>query len=155
MKNFPLETVKAVKEFYEAIDNRNEAPDEKKSQNYYEALAKHVKIERERIGGQNWVLSQAVSSRKYREAMKKILGPNCYFITLGLSSGTQNQRLQNRYKHLQEDQRNKVLEFLTDVEKNFEPAALDEKNGKHIVVTPDLDQKAVVQKILDTIKSFE
>ena len=155
MKDFPLETVKAVRTFVTELKSKETPPDEKICQNYYAALAKHVKFEHERIGGKNWVVSEVVHSRIGRDLIKNILGPKCFFITLSLSLETKIQRLENRYKHFNEEQRKTMIDYQLKKESTFEPATTDEKNAKHIVVTPDLDQNAVVLKILEVIKSFE
>ena len=154
LKDWPLIIIEATKAYTSEL-KQNKAPNEEISKAHYEVLAKHVKLEKERIGGQNWVLSQAVTSRKHRDLIKTILGPKCIFVTLTLSPETRNQRLQKRYAHLEQEKRLWTLEFLTNVEKNFEPAAFDEENAQNIMITPELDQLAVVQKILEVYKSFE
>ena len=77
---YPIEAVKAS-QIYRKFLSLNQEPDEPSSLAYYEQLAKIVKHEWHRIGGQNWLVSQCVPTRKSRELIKKII-PDCIFVTL-------------------------------------------------------------------------
>ena len=145
----------AVRTFVTQLKTKETPPDETVCQNYYAALANHVKYEHARIGGENWVVSEVVHSRIGRDLIKSILGSKCFFITLSLSLEAKIQRLENRYKHFNAEQKRTTIDYQLKKESTFEPATPDEKLAEHIVVTPDLDQKAVVQKILQIMKSFE
>ena len=154
LKNYPKKTIKAVREFHTKLKFTKRQPDEKTSQAYYEAFAKHVKLEHERIGGKYWVVSQVVPSENYRDLVRKILGPKCFFINMSLSSETQRQRLKQRYKHLQKDHRKEFIKIRNKSGQSFEHAGPDEKNAQEIVITPDLSKEDVIQKILNIVKSF-
>ena len=53
-------------------------------------MAKDIKVQKERIGG-NFVVAQAVTSRDMRDHIRKIL-PDCTFITLSMTPETQVSR---------------------------------------------------------------
>ena len=150
-----MEMVKASRAFVKELVLKEKEPDDEMVKAYYEAMSKHIKLEHERIGGENWVVSEVASTRKCRNVARNILGPKCFFITLSLNQAAQRQRLENRYKHLHEEQREKMIEYQIKQQETFEPATPDEPNSEHFLITPELDQEDVVQKILDIIKSFK
>ena len=146
--------VKASRALVKELVLKEKEPDEEVAQAYYESMSRWIKLEHERIGGKNWVVSEVASTRKCRDVARNILGPKCFFITLSLSKEAQRQRLEKRYKHLHEVQREKMIEYQIKQQESFEHATPDEPNAKHILITPELDQEAVVQKILENIESF-
>ena len=150
---YPIEAVKAS-QIYRKFLSLNQEPDEPSSLAYYEQLAKIVKHEWHRIGGQNWLVSQCVPNRKSRELIKKII-PDCIFVTLTLSSEAQEQRLEKRLRHFLSEEKKGMMTMLTKAINSFEPAEKDEDRAVDVVITPDLDPNGVLNKILEAIKIFE
>ena len=146
--------VKANRIFCNALVMKEKEPDEEMGMAYYEALSRHIKLEHERIGGENWVVSEVAAQRKCRDVARRILGSKCFFVTLSLSEAAQRQRLEKRYSHFGNEQREKMITYQMKQLETFEPAASDEPNARHILITPDMDKNDVVQKILEIVKSF-
>ena len=59
---------------------------------FYTLLCDNIITERERVGG-DWVVAQAVPTRKLRELVRSILGPDLVFVVLDLEKGLQEERL--------------------------------------------------------------
>ena len=150
---YPIEAVEASQNYRKFL-SLNQEPDERSSLAYYEQLAKIVKHEWHRIGGQNWLVSQCVPTRKSRELIKDII-PDCIFVTLTLSSEAQEQRLEKRLGHFLSEQKKGMMTMLTKAIDSFEPASEDEDRAVDVVITPDLDPNDVLNKILEGIKIFE
>ena len=153
LKNYPKETVEAVVTFYETL-KKYQDPDEPTSLAYYGELAKNVKHEWERIGGQNWVVGQAVSTRKCRDLIKDII-PECIFVSLRVTPEVQLRRLEKRMGHLQKDQRDGIMSLLLKTLNTFEPTGEDEDRAVDVLISSDLSEDEVLEKVLDAIKMFE
>ena len=153
LKNYPMEVVKAVNDDIIAFTTGDYQIKEEVVLRYYEELAKNVKQEWQRIGGQNWVVGRFIPKRSYREAITKII-PGCIFVNLTLSSEAQAQRLENRYAHWQTHIKEKALARLTKGDcLKVDASGADEKNVVDLVITPDLDSNDVVNKILEVVKN--
>jgi gluconate kinase len=77
------------------------------------------------LGGK-MAVAQAIYSRKQREAMSKILGPECVFIVLNMSRDCQKKRIIARHG---EDMNENALAFLFKMAEMYEPAGEDEENA--------------------------
>ena len=62
----------------------------------YENMAKDISKQNKRLGGK-MAVAQALYSRKQRDSMRKILGPECVFIVLNMSSDCQKKRVMGRH----------------------------------------------------------
>merc|ERR1719414_990516 len=153
LKNYPKKAVEAVLTFYEILKKYQE-PDEESSLAYYGELAKNVDHEWKRIGGENWVVGQAVSTRKCRDLIKQII-PECVFVSLRVSPEVQLQRLERRMGHLQEDQKEGIMSLLVKTINTFEPVGQDEERAVDVLISSDLNENEVLDKILEAIKMFE
>ena len=60
-------------------------------------IAKDVSRQNKRLGG-NMAVAHAVFSRRQREAVRKILGPECTFIVLNMSKDCQKKRVIARHE---------------------------------------------------------
>ena len=153
LKNYPKEAVKAVLTYYEMIKKYQE-PDEASSLAYYGELAKNVKHEWQRIGGENWVVGQAVSTRKCRDLIKHII-PECIFVSLRVSPEVQLRRLERRMGHLQEDQKKGIMSLMVKTINTFEPVGQDEDRAADVFISSDLSENEVLDKILKAIQMFQ
>merc|ERR1711993_34931 len=153
LKNYPKKAVEAVLTFYEILKKYQE-PDEESSLAYYGELAKNVDHEWKRIGGENWVVGQAVSTRKCRDLIKQII-PDCVFVSLRVSPEVQLQRLERRMGHLQEEQKEGIMSLLVKTINTFEPVGQDEERAVDVLISSDLNENEVLDKILEAIKMFE
>ena len=62
-------------------------------------VAKDISKQNKRLGG-NMAVAHAVFSRRQREALRKILGPECVFIVLNMSRDCQKKRVIARYRNI-------------------------------------------------------
>ena len=156
LKDFSLETVKSVAVAFKNIKSMAEGKeyDEESIKQFYMNMATHVKQEKERIGGLNWVVAQAVPHRWLRDYMKQIMGPDCIFVVLSLSDETQAKRVEKRYANFDEGMKKWVTQFLQDAAKQYDKAGEDEENAVNVLITPDDNEQDVIEKILTAVKPY-
>ena len=66
----------------------------------------------------------------------------------GFPGETQKQRVSGR--HAEDDPR--VSEWLTSMQKGFEPVQPDEKDAYELIITPEMGKDDIALKVLDLIK---
>ena len=97
-------------------------------------------------------VAQAIYSRKQRDSMRKILGPECTFIVLNMSRECQKKRVTERHgEDANEDFMNMLIKFAA----MYEPAGEDEENAYNVEITEDMSREDVIQKILDIVDKLE
>ena len=62
----------------------------------YDQMSNHVMIQRKRLGG-DMAIAQAVFSRRQRDKLRKIIGPDLVFIVLNMTKECQMKRIQGRH----------------------------------------------------------
>ena len=114
-------------------------------------VAKDISKQNKRFGG-NMAVAQAIYSRKQRDSMRKILGPECTFIVLNMSRECQKKRVTERHgEDANEDFMNMLIKFAA----MYEPAGEDEENAYNVEITEDMSREDVIQKILDIVDKLE
>ena len=121
--------------------------DHEKVCKFYGAMCKNVKSEKKRIGG-NFVIAQAVPTRKIRDFIRNILGDSLLFVVLNMNREDQLERIKKRNGEEVEG----AIEAMTKSHKLFELAADNEENAINYQITKDLSRDDVVKKILGLIK---
>ena len=131
LKDFPLDTVKAVAGIIKDYNNFAEGKefDRENIKQFYMKVADHVKQEKERIGGLNWVVAQAVPHRWLRDYMREIIGPDCIFVVLSLSEEAQAKRVEKRYASFDEGMKKWILDLLKGMAKQYERKLVDILNS--------------------------
>ena len=100
----------------------------------YESMAKDISKQSKRLGG-NMAVAQAIYSRKQRDDMRKILGPDCVFIVLNMSNECQKKRVLGRHgDSMNED----FLNLMIKLARMYEPAGADEENAYNVEITEDM-----------------
>ena len=117
----------------------------------YNHMAADISKQNKRLGGK-MAVAQAIYSRKQREAMKKILGPECVFIVLNMSRECQKKRVIARHG---EGMNENALNFLIKMAEMYEPAGEDEENAYNVEITEDMNREDVIQKILKIVDNLE
>ena len=114
--------------------------------NYYTSLSENIKSEQKRIGG-NFAIAHAAATRKIRDHLRKILGPNVIFVVLYMSKEDQEARIRARHKNADHfvDRLIKMYDF-------YESAGEDEPNTIQCVITKDMSRDEVIQKITLLLK---
>ena len=141
-----LKTFEALWKFWD-LDSKGDVTNEESANPFYTMLAKDILSEKQKIGG-DWVVSQAVPTRKQRDIVKKEC--NATFIILTVSKKYQKQRLSGRHK----DEKH-VVQELASIYKLFESVQPDEKDAYELVITPEMSADDVLEKVLDLIKLIE
>ena len=82
-------------------------------------------------------VAQAIYSRKQRDYLRKILGPECVFIVLNMSNECAKKRIIGRHgDSLNEDFLDRMIKLVG----MFEPAGADEENAYNVEITEDMTQ---------------
>ena len=116
-----------------------------------EDMANDVLKQRKRIGG-DWSIAFAVFSRKQRDIIRKILGPDVIFVVLSLTKDCTKKRLASR--HGDSDVADKFTTRLLEFTKFYEKAGEDEENAFNIIIEEDMNADNVIDKVKDIIKTL-
>eukprot|EP00091_Calanus_sinicus_P006650 TRINITY_DN17357_c0_g1_i1.p1 TRINITY_DN17357_c0_g1~~TRINITY_DN17357_c0_g1_i1.p1 ORF type:complete len:132 (-),score=43.87 TRINITY_DN17357_c0_g1_i1:50-445(-) len=104
---------------------------------FYTLLCENIIQERQRVGG-DWVVAQAVPTRKLRELVRSFLGPDLVFVVLDLETGLQEERLKPREGSYD----------LKYFDMKYEAAHDDEENTIDLKITREMDLENVVDNIM-------
>ena len=120
---------------------------------WYTEMAKDILKEKKKIGG-SWAVAQAISSREFRDVIRKILGDQCIFVILKLSEETNAARLESRHADMDEDTKKTMVDMLNGMHKMYEPAGEDEDSAVDVEIGPDMDRAAVVKAVLEKVQKY-
>ena len=140
-----LETFPALEKLYSEDLPKGDNSNQESVFPFFKALSKDIASEKKKIGG-DWVVAFAAPTRKIRDVIKEEC--NAIFVVLTVSEETQKQRVSGR--HAEDDPR--VSEWLTSMQKGFEPVQADEKDAYELIITPEMGKDDIAQKVLDLIK---
>ena len=96
-------------------------------------------------------VAQAIYSRKQRETLFKIVGPDLIFVVLNLTKNCIKKRLEERHGDTLNDA---LMGMLLKVADMCEPAGSDEKNAYNVYITEDMTPDDVVQEITSIIEKM-
>ena len=116
-----------------------------------EDMANDVLKQRKRIGG-DWSIAFAVFSRKQRDIIRKILGPDVIFVVLNLTNDCTIKRLAGR--HGDGDNAEKFTNMLLEFHKFYEKAGEDEDNAFNIMIEEDMNTDNVIDKVMAIISTL-
>ena len=116
-----------------------------------EDMANDVLKQRKRIGG-DWSIAFAVFSRKQRDIIRNILGPDVIFMVLNLTKDCTKKRLASR--HGDSDVADKFTTRLLEFTKFYEKAGEDEENTFNILIEEDMNADNVIDKVMDIISTL-
>ena len=115
-------------------------------------VAKDISKQNIRFGG-NMAVAHAVFSRRQREALRKILGPECVFIVLNMSRECQKKRVIAR--HAKDTGMDGLIAMMIKFAELYEPAGEDEEGAHNVEITEDMNREDVIQKILEIVDTLE
>lgn len=107
-------------------------------EDFYTLLCENIVKERQRVGG-DWVVAQAVPTRKLRELVRSLLGQELVFVVLDLDEDLLQKKLKPRLGSYD----------IKYFDMKYEPAQLDEDNTVDLKITPDIELDIVVSSILE------
>ena len=135
------------KDFYLKL-SRNQELDELSGKYLYEYMCECIDYERKRIGG-DWVVAQAVPTRKLRDFIRKFLGNDIIFILLILEKETTKERL--KIRHGDGEMAKAMIDFCIKIESFYEPKGLEENNTFDVIITNDMTPNDVNKKIKEIV----
>ena len=116
-----------------------------------EDMANDILKQRQRIGG-DWSIAFAVFSRKQRDIIRKVLGPDVIFMVLNLTKDCTKKRLTAR--HGEGDLADMLNNTILELYKFYEKAGEDEENAFNIIIEEDMNADNVIDKVMDIIKTL-
>ena len=109
--------------------------------------AHDISKQRKRLGG-NWCVDFVVYTRKQRDDLRKILGPDLIFIVLNISKEYEEKRLKERGED------DGFIDFVLAIFQTSEAAGDDEENAYNVTITEDMSPNDVVKKILEIVNEI-
>ena len=143
MKGVTNELTKAIElrnEMMKTIEEDNADGSMEKFGEIGYITAKEIKKQKERIGG-DWAIAFAVLTRKQRDELRKILGPDLIFIVLNITLDCNNKRLMKR--HGDNENTKLMVKKFENMIKKYEVAGDDEENAFNITITDDMTPEDV------------
>ena len=117
----------------------------------YDQMSNHVMIQRKRLGG-DMAIAQAVFSRRQRDKLRKIIGPDLVFIVLNMTKECQKKRIQGRHGNSMPEE---FMVVLVKYAEMCEPAGDDEENAFNVTISEDMSKDDVVKKVLEIVNNLE
>ena len=118
----------------------------------YDQMSNHVMIQRKRLGG-DMAIAQAVFSRRQRDKLRKIIGPDLVFIVLNMTKECQVKRIKGR--HGDSPMLEEFMRVLVKYAEMCEPAGDDEENAFNVTISEDMSKDDVVKKVLEVVNNLE
>jgi len=115
---------------------------------FYSLMCENILHERKRLGG-DWVVAQAVPTRKLRDLIKSKLGPDLQFMVLNLDKDYQAERLKPRFDLLGKEFAELWMKMI------YEPAGDGEENAVDLKITREQSLDDVVQLIKDSLRNSD
>jgi len=112
-------------------------------------LAKDLIKQRKRLGG-DWAIAQAVFSRKQRDDLRNLIGPDLVFIVISMTKECQTQRIKKRHG----DNIGAYADAFIKMAELYEPVGEDEKNAYSLVVSDDMSVDDVLKKAKEIIEKL-
>ena len=113
-----------------------------KAAKFFIFMCKDIAREQKRIGG-DFAIAHAVPTREFRDHIKDQLGEKIFFAVLHMNKEDQFARLKAR--HGEEFEASEMMSKMYDL---YEPAADDEHNAIHVLITKEMTREDVVEKII-------
>ena len=126
------------------MSGQEKEPWDPKAQDMLKMICKGVEGQKKRLGG-DFAVAHVVFSRKSRDLCRKEC-PDIVFITLTMTEECQKKRLQKRHGDNKE-----MLDFLTKLFDELEPAGDDEENAYNIIISEDMSKEDVLNRVLEVI----
>lgn len=122
-------------------------------------MARDIKRQKQRIGGGDWAVAQAVMSRYQRDQLKEKLGPDLVFIVLNMTQSCQEKRIKARHGIDDNDNDSPAFDMIkkmmTKMFDLYQPAGHDEANAYNVDIDEFMTPDDVLNKVLDVIAQVE
>ena len=141
-----MEAVEASREFGKLLQTGRLKNVDDKMVPMITALSKDISQQRERLGG-DWSVAYAVFSRKQRQLLRELLGPDLVFVVLNMTKDCMVKRLRQRHG----DAAERFIKTFENFSQLYEPAGEDEAQAFNLDITEDMDKDHVLAKVLETI----
>ena len=144
-------TLKGMLEYYKFAEGK--MIDEELINACYVEMAKDILREKNRIGG-SWAVAQAVPKQSMRDTIRKVLGDQCIFVILSLSSDTNAKRIGVRHAEMDEASKKAVQDAMNNMHQLYEVAGENEENAVNVEIGPDMDKYQVAKEILQKVQKY-
>ena len=111
----------------------------------YDYMGMDIARQRKRLGG-NMAIAQAVFSRKQRDKLRSLIGPDLVFIVLNMTKECQSKRVRGRHG---DSFGTDFIDILIKYAELCEPAGDDEENAFNVSITEDMTRDDVLTQIMD------
>jgi len=108
-------------------------------------MCEDISRERQRIGG-DWAIASLAMNKEFRDIIRSFLGPDLVFIVLNMEREEVRERLMNRHRDHEG-----MVDMLMKITKLCEAATEDEDQAINVLVTKDMSQEDVVNKIMEVV----
>ena len=98
-------------------------------------------------------IAQAVFSRRQRDKLRKIIGPDLVFIVLNMTKECQMKRIKGR--HGDSPMLEEFMRVLVKYAEMCEPAGDDEENAFNVTISEDMSKDDVVKKVLEVVNNLD
>lgn len=152
LKGITQERVKGAEDGYEFFFKLvKQELDEGPGERFYKFMSKCINYEQNRIGG-DWVIAQAVPTRKLRDGIRENLGKEVLFFCLTVDREANLARLRKR--HGDGDAAEAQTEMCMKIGNFYELKASNEDNTFDIIITKDMTPDYVAQKIMAVVNGL-
>ena len=126
--------------------------DEAAGERFYKYMSNSISYEKKRIGG-DWVVAQAVPTRKLRDVIRKNFGDDkVFFFLLRVEKEVTLERLTKR--HGDGEAAQAMTDMCFKLESYYEPKAQDEDDTFDIIINKDMGPNDVAQKVLEIVNKL-
>jgi len=119
---------------------------------FYSQLCQDIKEKREQNIGKNFVVSQAVYTRRARDLIRNILGNDVTFAILQIDNELQVERMCQRAVEQGREVNEEMKGRLSRASKGFEEKQEDEEQSFEVIVNPDQEPSAIADSILQLLR---
>ena len=131
----------ASSKFDEFFNPESENDMDEMAKPFYKVIANDVARQKKRLGG-TFAVAHAVATRKSRDYLRQLMGPDLVFVVLNLTRKCAGARLKGRHG-------DSVGDGLENIHSIYQPAAEDEINAYNVDVEEGMTKDDVMQKVLE------
>ena len=139
--------LKATTRFRKAMAADNLDDFDRVVEPYYQIMAESIAQQKARLGG-TFAVAHAVASRRSRDYLRRLLGPDLVFLVLNLTEDCVRERLKQRHGA---GSSSGVLERMY---KLYQPAGDDEENAFNVTVDSNMTKDEVLQNVLAIVRNI-
>lgn len=142
-----VETIQSGAELMKMLRMGNLQQIEEKSMPIGLTMARHIRIQKDRLGG-HFAVAQATMTRNQRDKLKAKLGPELIFIVLSMSESCQKKRIEARHGTQKGES---LIQAMKNLFNLYEAAGEDEENAFNVEIDEKMNENDVLDKVLEVV----